>query len=312
MAWASYASVFAQLSKNARIATGVVLLAASTLPLWLPAPAMPDVTAVDVADPANTTLPEVKPVTMVGIQLEGSSDGQIKSALDAAFNKYPQTDLYVLGEYSFQGPVPPQITNWCRIHRKWLAVGGEDRISASKYYNSVFVVGPDGAIAFKQAKCVPVQFMKDGLPARQQRIWDSPWGKLGFVVCYDASYTRVTDELIRLGAQALIFPTMDNEEWGKGEHQLHARIAPMRAAEYQVPVFRLCTSGISQYVGTDGKVIASAPFPGQGAMLRAQIDLPLRGRIPPDRQLAQFAAVAAGLMILFLVIDFVWRPRPPE
>jgi apolipoprotein N-acyltransferase len=295
MAWAAYAGVAARLSNFARLAGGVALAAVSTLPFWLAAPANP----------------AVKPILVTGVQLEGSPPAQVKSALDAALKQYPQTDLFVLSEYAFQGPVPQPILAWCKEHGKWLAAGGEEPISPIQYYNSVFVIGPDGAIAFQQAKCVPVQFMKDGLPARKQSLWNSPWGKLGFGICYDASYTRVTDELIRQGAQALIFPTMDNAEWGMAQHQLHGRIAPMRAAEYAVPVFRLCSSGISQFAGRDGRVLSSAPFPGQAAMLSAQMELPPRGRLPPDRPLAELSVVAAAALILFLIVDAILAPRRP-
>jgi apolipoprotein N-acyltransferase len=293
MAWAAYVGIIARLTNFKRFAIGVALAAVSTLPLWLPA----------------TASPSVKPINVVGIQLEFAPEVQVRAALSAALKKYPQTDLFVLGEYAFQGPVPPQILNWCKAYRKWLVAGGEDPISPIQYYNSVFVVGPDGSIAFQQGKCVPVQFMKDGLPAVKQSVWNSPWGKLGFGICYDASYTRVTDELIRQGAQALIFPTMDTAEWGNAEHKLHARIAPMRAAEYAVPIFRLCSSGISQFAGRDGRVVASAPFPGQGAMLSAQINLPPRGRMPLDRPLAELSVVVAASLILFLTVDSVLAPR---
>jgi len=299
MAWAAFAGVAAQLSNLNRIVGGVTLAAVSTFPLWLPPAANPSGKVIHVA----------------GVQLESARPAparsvQARSALDAALKKFPQTDLFVLSEYAFEGPVPPDIRRWCKEHGKWLAAGGEEPVSPAQYYNTVFIVGPDGAIAFQQGKCVPVQFMKDGLPAPEQHVWDSPWGKLGFGICYDASYTRVTDELIRLGAQALIFPTMDNAEWGKAQHELHGRIAPMRAAEYQAPVFRLCSSGISQAVGRDGRVFASAPFPGPGAMLAAPLELPARGRMPPDRWLAQFSVALAAALMLFLAIDFAWRPRP--
>jgi apolipoprotein N-acyltransferase len=295
MAWAAYAGVAAQLSTVARLAAGVALAIVSTLPFWLPA----------------TASPAVKPINVVGVQLEGAAAGQVKSALEAALKKHPRTDLFVLSEYAFKGPVPQPILNWCKERRQWLVAGGEDPISPAQYYNAVFVVGPDGAIAFQQAKCVPVQFMKDGLPAREQQLWNSPWGKLGFGICYDASYTRVTDELMRQGAQALIFPTMDNTEWGKAEHELHGRIAPMRAAEYAVPVFRLCSSGISQFAGRDGRILSSAPFPGQDALLCAAMELPARGRMPLDRPLAEFSVVAAAALILFLTVDAMLSHRRP-
>jgi apolipoprotein N-acyltransferase len=293
MAWAAYVGVAAQLSRVACLAGGMALAAVCTLPFWLPALANPS----------------IKPINLTGVQLENSPPGQTKSALDAVLKKQPQTDLFVLSEYAFQGPVPQQILGWCKDHGKWLAAGGEAPISPTQYYNSVFVVGPDGTIAFQQAKCVPVQFMKDGLPALQQGLWNSPWGKLGFGICYDASYTRVTDELIRQGAQALIFPTMDSAEWGKAEHEMHAHIVPMRAAEYAVPIFRLCSSGISQFAGRDGRVISSAPFPGAGSMLSAQMNLPPRGRMPPDRPLAELSVVATAALMLFLGVDAMLAPR---
>jgi len=293
MSWAAYAGVAARLSKVMRVAAGLALALLSTLPLWRP----------------SHVWPGVKSINIVGVQLEGAGAGQVKSALEAALKKHPHTDLFVLSEYAFAGPVPQPILNWCKEHRQWLVAGGEEPISPAQYYNAVFVVGPDGAIAFHQTKCVPVQFMKDGLPAREQRVWNSPWGKLGFGICYDASYTRVTDELMRQGAQALIFPTMDNTEWGKAEHELHGRIAPLRAAEYAVPVFRLCSSGISQFAGPDGRVISSAPFPGQDALLCAEMELPPRGRLPLDRPLAELSVVVAAALILFLTIDALLSHR---
>jgi apolipoprotein N-acyltransferase len=153
--------------------------------------------------------------------------------------------------------------------------------------------------------------MKDGLPAPHQALWNSPWGKLGFAICYDASYTRVTDELIRQGAQGLIFPTMDVADWGIHQHQLHARIAPMRAAEYAVPVFRLCSSGISQYAGPTGQVLDSAPFPGQGAIISASMRLVDHGRMPPDRWLAPLSVGITIALSAWLAIDCV-RHRPKK
>ena len=295
MAWAAYVASIFRLPNVAKLVGGIALLTLSTLPMWLPA----------------RTIAEAKPISVTGVQLEFPPEGQVKAALDAALKKHPQTDLFVLSEYTFMGPVPEQIRHWCKAHAKWLVVGAEDPISPIQYYNSVFVIGPDGSNVFQQAKCVPVQFMKDGMPATKQNVWDSPWGKVGFGICYDASYTRVTDELIRQGAQALIFPTMDTEDWGAAEHRLHGRIAPMRAAEYAVPVFRLCSSGISEFVGLDGHVISSAPFPGQGDMLTVEMKLVSHGRMPLDRHLAKLSVMVTAALTLFLIIDATLLRRRP-
>jgi apolipoprotein N-acyltransferase len=156
---------------------------------------------------------------------------------------------------------------------------------------SPFVISTNGEIIFKQGKSVPIQFFKDGLPAREQKLWDSPWGKIGICICYDLSYSRVTDRLIRLGAQAIIVPTMDVADWGRHEHELHARIATIRAVEYGVPIFRVASSGISQLVDRHGDVQASAPFPGEIAVLSGVLKFHKPGSLPLDRILAPFSVL---------------------
>jgi apolipoprotein N-acyltransferase len=132
-----------------------------------------------------------------------------------------------------------------------------------------------------------------------QRVWDSPWGKIGICICYDLSYTRVFQPLIQQGAGAIIVPTMDMEYWGKQEHQLHARIAPVRAAESGVPIFRLASSGISQLIAADGNEIASAPFEGNGAIISGEITASI-GELALDRFLAPMAVVVTGVFMVWI------------
>ncbi len=243
-----------------------------------------------------------KALQVTGVQLEFPGTPSVLSALDKAAAEFPDTSLFVLSEYTFTRPLPDSVKAWCRKNAKFLIIGVEDPAPRADFYNTACVVDTNGDIVFRQAKCVPIQFMKDGVPASQQQVWDSPWGKIGIAICYDASYSRVTDRLVRQGAQALVFPTMDIADWGAAQHLLHARIAPMRAAEYAVPVFRVCSSGISQFIDTTGRVLSSAPFPGEGAMLTAEIPLPAHGRMPPDRWLARLCVCVVAAFIGWLAI----------
>ena len=131
-------------------------------------------------------------------------------------------------------------------------------------------------------------------------------GKIGLCVCYDLSYTRVTDELVRQGAQLLIVPTMDLESWGRHQHELHARVAPVRAAEYGLPIFRVASSGISQAVTGGGQVVAQTSIPGDGEIFSAQLRLPRHGSIPLDRHLAPLCVGVTGLVTALLFL-FAWK-----
>ncbi len=254
-------------------------------------------------------------IQVAGVQMEFPSEPQIISNLNQLIHKHPEAQLLVLSEYSVDGPPPEQIKFWCRKNHRYLIIGGKDPVSASQFYDTAFVVGPTGDILFRQAKSVPIQFFKDGLPARKQQLWESPWGKIGICICYDMSYTRVTDELIRLGAQGLIVPSMDAVDWGRQQHELHARVAPIRAAEYGVPIFRLASSGISQIVSPSGCVLATAPMPGDETMISEVLDLKDPGRLPLDRMIAPLSVWITGLTIGWLIVvslrqRSVPRPQP--
>jgi apolipoprotein N-acyltransferase len=248
---------------------------------------------------------------VVGLQLEFLSEDKVLPLLRHLNDKFPQTDLFVLSEYTFTGPVPEQVKTWCREHQRYLIVGGEDPTTNGNYYNTAFVIGTNGEVVFKQAKSVPIQFFKDGLPATEQKLWESPWGKIGICICYDLSYTRVTDELIRLGAQAIIVPTMDSSEWGRHQHELHARIAPVRAAEYGIPIFRLTSSGISQSVDSTGHVTASAPFPGEAATIQSVLTFRKPGSLPIDRMIAPISVFVTVAFIGWLAFIPLRRKRHP-
>ena len=247
--------------------------------------------AIILAEKSNPKL------TLVGVQLEFPPVGILPKLLNQALAKHPDAAIFVLSEYTLDGPPPPALTAWCREHSRWLVVGGKDPIGTNDYYNTAFVIGTNGDILCHQGKSVPIQFFHDGRPAPEQKIWNSPWGKIGLCICYDLSYTRVTDELIRQGAQLIICPTMDVEFWGRHQHELHSRVAPVRAAEYGVPIFRVASSGISQAVTGSGQVIAQTATPGTGAIFAAQLGLPECGRVPRDRFLALFCVGLTGLVL---------------
>ena len=261
-----------------------------------------------VAADNNGKAPD-KSISVAAVQLEFPDPNTLTAALDRLLQASPDADLFVLGEYTFLGPIPKEVKNWCKAHQRYLVIGGEEPV-ANNYYNTAFVIGPTGETVFHQAKCVPIQFFKDGLPAPEQKVWESPWGKIGICICYDLSYTRVTDRLVRQGAEALIVPTLDEQDWGKTEHELHARVAPVRAAEYGVPVLRVADSGISQLVTASGKVVESVTFPGQGLTIQGRLQIGRPGSLPLDRWMAPLATGITFLLTIWFAICHFANGQP--
>lgn len=245
-------------------------------------------------------------VHVAGMQLEESQERDLPRHLGTLIQRHPNTELVVLHEYLLSGTVPREIQEWCRRERRWLVVGGRKELGGELWQNTAFVVDTNGAVVFEQGKKTPIQFFQDGVAATRQELWDSPWGKVGIAICYDLSYTRVMDELVAKGAQLLIVPTMDAINWGESEHALHARVAPVRALEYRVPIIRVASSGISQIVNSHGRAIASAPYPGQESSLAAPVSVQGSGHLPIDRVLAPFASLVT---LLFPGLCWLRRTR---
>jgi apolipoprotein N-acyltransferase len=271
------------------------------------------VVAVAFLLPGLTRINHSSQLHIAGVQMEFPPEADLPRALDSLLAEHTNADVLVLSEYTLDGPVPESLKIWCRRNHRYLVAGGKDPAPlGNNYYDSAFVVGPDGEIVFRQGKSVPIQFFKDGLPAPKQTLWNSPWGKIGICVCYDLSYTRVTDRLIKMGAQMIIVPTMDVVDWGEHQHQLHALVAPVRAAEYGVPIFRLASSGISQAVDSHGVTLATAPFAGEDRHIYATLDLSEHSSLPLDRYLAPASVAITGVVLVILCVRRPEKETPDK
>jgi apolipoprotein N-acyltransferase len=245
-------------------------------------------------------------LNVAGVQMEFWEEADIAAELNRLATDHPEAELLVLSEYTFGGPVPESVRNVLRTHGKYLIAGGKEACEGG-YYNTAFVVGPDGGDLFKQAKSVPVQFMVDGLPAPERRVWESPWGKIGIAICYDACFAEVMDEFVRQGARALIIPTMDVKSWGRFERgMIHGRAPPIRSAEYGIPSFGVWSSGRSQLIDRHGRIVATAGYPGQGETISGTLDLSQGGHIPIDRKLAWASICGTLLFVIYLLVQRVW------
>jgi acyl-[acyl-carrier-protein]-phospholipid O-acyltransferase / long-chain-fatty-acid--[acyl-carrier-protein] ligase len=240
---------------------------------------------------------------VAGIQKELPGPMEAEAALNDLQAANPAATLLMLSEYTFDGPVPQRILKWCQDHQKYLIVGGKDLVSSRKFFDTAFVINPQGRIIFKQAKSVPIQFFDDGLPAVRLALWESSWGKMGICVCYDLSYRRVVDRLVKGGAQALFAPALEITDWGLQAHRLNALVTLVRAAEYGLPIFRVAGSGISQLVSPAGHLTAMAPYPGDGAMLAGQLSIVKQGMLPFDHYLGPLSLLILLVVIVWVAID---------
>src|SRR5208282_2942478 len=67
-------------------------------------------------------------ISLAGIQMEFPSSGSLPEALDKTLAKNPGAQIFVLSEYTLDGPVPESLKAWCRGPARFLVVGGKDPV----------------------------------------------------------------------------------------------------------------------------------------------------------------------------------------
>lgn len=153
-----------------------------------------------------------------------------------------QADLVVLGEtvtYVRTGqnyvdcaePVPGPSTeffgNLARKHQLYIVVGLIER-DQHLIYNVAVLLGPDGQVAGKYRKVAITrgEIERGCTPGEDYPVFDTKFGKLGMMVCYDGFFPDVARELTSRGAEVIAWPV-----WG-----CNPLLARARACENQVYV----------------------------------------------------------------------------
>src|SRR5262249_14380234 len=133
-----------------------------------------------------------------------------------------KADLVVLGETITQinvgksyadvaEPVPgPSTAYFCdlaKVHQIHVVVGLVER-SGNLIYNVAVLIGPDGRIIGKYSKvCLPRGEVDAGVaPGKDYPVFETRFGKVGMMVCYDGFFPEPARELAKKGVEIIAWP----------------------------------------------------------------------------------------------------------
>lgn len=172
--------------------------------------------------------------------------------IEAAANQ--KADLVVLGETitivdnglkndianaaeTVPGPATDYFGQLAKKHNFYIVVGLYER-AGSLIYNVAVLLGPDGNIAGKYRKVtLPRDEVARGIaPGYDYPVFDTRFGKLGMMVCYDGFFPEVARELTNNGAEVIAWPV-----WG-----CNPELARARAIENHVYVVSSTYEDISR------------------------------------------------------------------
>ncbi|MBI2949207.1 MAG: carbon-nitrogen hydrolase family protein [Verrucomicrobia bacterium] len=126
-------------------------------------------------------------------------------------------------------PIPGPSTDYfgalAKKHNLYIVAGLVER-DHHLVYNVAVLLGPDGKVAGKYRKvCLPRGEIAAGIaPGKDYPVFDTRFGKVGMMVCYDGFFPEVARELSNRGAEVIAWPV-----WG-----CNPGLASARACENHV------------------------------------------------------------------------------
>jgi predicted amidohydrolase len=167
------------------------------------------------------------------------------------------------------GPTTERLAERARKHRTWIAFSIVER-KGSELFNTAVLLNREGRIAGTYRKVqLPFEEVSLGIaPGSDFPVFDTDFGRVGMLICHDASFPEAARELALNGAEIILMPI-----WGGRQTLVRARA--MENGVY------LATSGYdypSEIISPTGDVVAEVPVGKGPAVAFAEIDLSRRFR----------------------------------
>ena len=142
-------------------------------------------------------------------------------------------------------------------------------------YNTAVLLSPEGKLLGKYRKvCLPHGEVEKGVaPGTEYPVFDTKFGKVGLMICYDGFYPEVARALTANGAEVIAWPV-----WG-----CDPLLARARACENRVFVISSTFTDpkadwmVSAVIDPAGKIVAQAKESGSVAIHEADLSKPLVG-----------------------------------
>jgi predicted amidohydrolase len=149
----------------------------------------------------------------------------IEAVVEEAANQ--KADLIVLGELvtvhdirgsavpaeTVPGPTTRRLGEMARKHNLYIVAGMPER-EGHLIYNTAALIGPDGSLAGKYRKMtLPSGEAREGAtPGNDYPVFETRFGKIGMMICYDLFFPEVSRQLAIRGAEVIALPIYGGDD----------------------------------------------------------------------------------------------------
>jgi len=173
------------------------------------------------------------------------------------------------------------IANLAREYGVTLLVGSTYYIADECNYNALFLVTPEDGVDFDTfyakrhlvpfGEYVPMRELftilipplanlsalgEDLTPGEDSALFETEWGSVGGLICFDSIYEQISLDAVRDGAELLTLASNDNWFYDSAAIYQHQAQAQLRAIESDRYLVRAGSTGISSVIDPKGRTLA--------------------------------------------------------
>jgi predicted amidohydrolase len=169
---------------------------------------------------------------------------------------------YAQAAEAVPGPTTEFLGDLARRLHVWIVAGLYER-SGARLYNTAVLVGRDGKLVGRYRKMsLPDEEIEGGItPGSETPVFETDFGRVGLMICWDSSYPEVARALAAGGAEVILMPIAGGVE----------SLVQARAVENQVHIVASGYDFRSGIFDRRGERIADAK--GDPDVLVAEVDL---------------------------------------
>ncbi|MCO4799940.1 MAG: carbon-nitrogen hydrolase family protein [Colwelliaceae bacterium] len=232
--------------------------------------------------------------SIAGLQLNlpcGDNIALIGAEIIKTKKRFPWLNMIVLSELASFGPekkYASELPNdaerfYCQLakeHDIWLIPGSLYEQVGDEIFNTSSVINNQGEVIERYRKIYPFTPYEQGISAGKDFVvFDVPQGKIGVAICYDLWFPEVARQMICMGAEVLIYPTLT----GTIDRPLEVTLAQSTAITNQSYVITVNAVGDLGYgqsvvVGPEGNIIYQAGSSSEIIPIEVDFSLVRRNR----------------------------------